>query len=183
MAAMRPVLGDLLDDVQKSLQFYETQNRGTKLRNVIGLGSTLKIPGLRKFLGMRLELEVERLDRYSKIVVEGPEAADFAGHTVNFATAYGLALQGLGLATIEINLLPVENVRQQVWSKKTRWFAAAAAVGCVAGALMFARNIIDNGSVSSRDAIGRAETTLTSAKGFQSKLQASPPMSAPRRRT
>jgi len=171
MAAMRPVLGDLLDDVQKSLQFYETQNRGTKLRNVIGLGSTLKIPGLRKFLGMRLELEVERLDRYSKLVVEGPEAADFAAHTVNFATSYGLALQGLGLATIEINLLPVENVRQQVWSKKTRWFAAAAAVGCVAGALMFSRNIIDNGSVSSRDAINRAEATLSSAKGFQTKLQ------------
>lgn len=171
MAAMRPVLGDLLDDVQKSLQFYETQNRGTKLKNVIGLGSTLKIPGLRKFLGMRLELEVERLDRYAKIAVEGPESADFAGHTVNFATAYGLGLQGLGLATIEINLLPVENVRQQVWAKKTRWFAAAAAVAVAGGALMFARNIIDNGSVSSRDAINRAEATLASAKGFQDRVQ------------
>ncbi|MEI7879030.1 MAG: pilus assembly protein PilM, partial [Planctomycetota bacterium] len=167
MAAMRPVLGDLLDDVQKSLQFYETQNRGIKLHNVVGLGSTLKIPGLRKFLGMRLELEVERLDQYSKIVVEGPEAADFAAHTVNFATAYGLALQGLGLATIEINLLPVESVRQQVWAKKTRWFAAAAAIACAAGGLMFVRNIIDNGSVSSRDAINRAEATLASAAGFQ----------------
>ena len=171
MAAMRPVLGDLLDDVQKSLQFYETQNRGTKLRNVVGLGSTLKIPGLRKFLGMRLELEVERLDRYAKIVVEGPEAADFSAHTVNFASAYGLALQGLGMATIEINLLPVESVRQQVWAKKTRWFAAAAAVACATGGLMFARNIIDNGSVASRDAIQRAESTLASAKGFQTKVQ------------
>ncbi len=171
MAAMRPVLGDLLDDVQKSLQFYEQQNRGTKLRHVIGLGSTLKIPGLRKFLGMRLELEVERLDQYAKIAVEGPEAADFSAHTVNFATAYGLALQGLGLATIEINLLPVENVRQQVWTKKTRWFAAAAAIGCAAGGLMFARNIIDNGSVSSRDAINRAEATLSSAREFQGQVQ------------
>ncbi len=171
MAAMRPVLGDLLDDVQKSLQFYESQNRGTKLRNVVGLGSTLKIPGLRKFLGMRLELEVERLDQYSKIVVEGPEAADFAAHTVNFATAYGLALQGLGLATIEINLLPVESVRQQVWAKKTRWFAAAAAIACAAGGMMFLRNVRDNGSVASRDAINRAEATLASAQGFSSKVQ------------
>jgi len=171
MAAMRPVLGDLLDDVQKSLQFYESQNRGTKLRDVIGLGSTLKIPGLRKFLGMRLELEVERLDQYSKIAVEGPEAADFAAHTVNFATAYGLALQGLGMATIDVNLLPVENIRQQVWSKKTRWFAAAAAVGCAVGGLMFVRNIIDNSSIQSRDAITRAESTLASAKSFQSQLQ------------
>ena len=171
MAAMRPVLGDLLDDVQKSLQFYESQNRGTKLRDVIGLGSTLKIPGLRKFLGMRLELEVERLDQYAKISVEGPEAADFAAHTVNFASAYGLALQGLGMATIEINLLPVESIRQQVWNKKTRWFAAAAAIGCAAGGLMFARNIIDNSTIQSRDAISRAESTLASAKGFQSQLQ------------
>jgi len=171
MAAMRPVLGDLLDDVQNSLQFYETQNRGTKLREVIGLGSTLKIPGLRKFLGMRLELEVERLDQYAKINVEGPEAADFAAHTVNFATAYGLALQGLGMATIDINLLPVESIRQQVWSKKTRWFAAAAAIGCAAGGLMFVRNIMDNTAIQSRDAISRAESTLASAKGFQSQLQ------------
>lgn len=171
MQAMRPVFGDLLGDVQKSLTFYENQNRGTKLRNVVGLGSTLKIPGLRKFLGMQLNLEVERLDQFAKIRVEGPESADFASHTVNFAVAYGLALQGLGMATIDVNLLPVASMRQQVWARKTRWFAAAAAIGCAAGGLMFARHVIDQGALGSVQQVSAAQTVLASAKSLQDQMR------------
>ncbi|MFM7052732.1 MAG: pilus assembly protein PilM [Planctomycetota bacterium] len=170
MQAMRPVFGDLLGDVQKSLTFYEGQNRGVKLKNVVGMGSTLKIPGLRKFLGMQLGLEVERLDRFAKLAVEGPEAADFASHTVNFATAYGLALQGLGKATIDVNLLPLASMRQQVWSRKTRWFAAAAAIACASGGLMFARGIMDRGALGSVEQLNASKAVLASAKGQQERL-------------
>jgi len=170
MQAMRPVFGDLLGDVQKSLTFYEGQNRGVKLKNVVGMGSTLKIPGLRKFLGMQLGLEVERLERFAKLTVEGPEAADFASHTVNFATAYGMALQGLGLATINVNLLPVSSMRQQVWARKTRWFAAAAAIACASGGLMFARHIIDGGALGSVEQLNASKAVLASAKAQQEQL-------------
>ncbi len=170
MTAMRPVFGDLIGDVQKSLQHYERESKGTKLRNIVGLGSTLKIPGLRKFLGMQLNLDVERLDKFNKLSVEGPESADFAQHTVNFAIAYGLALQGLGLATIEVNLLPVAKMRQQVWNRKTRWFAGAAAVACAAGGLMFLRGILDNSAVGDVSAVTAAERAVNNARGYQSEL-------------
>jgi type IV pilus assembly protein PilM len=171
MTAMRPVFGDLIGDVQKSLQFYESQNRGVKLRNVIGMGSTLKIPGLRKFIGMQLNLEVERLDHFDRIAVEGPASADFAQHIVGFGVAYGLALQGLGMATVDVNLLPIASVRQQLWSKKTRWFAAAAAIACAAGGLMFTRGILDNGALGDVAVVNAAQLEVSAAKNFQSQLQ------------
>ena len=170
MTAMRPVFGDLIGDVQKSLQFYESQNRGVKLRNVIGMGSTLKIPGLRKFIGLQLNLEVERLDHFERISVEGPASADFSQHIVAFGVAYGLALQGLGMATVDVNLLPVANVRQQVWSKKTRWFAAAAAVACAAGGLMFVRGVLDNGAFGDVAALNAAQAEVAAARNFQSQI-------------
>lgn len=170
MTAMRPVFGDLIGDVQKSLQFYESQNRGVKLRNVIGMGSTLKIPGLRKFIGMQLNLEVERLDRFERIAIEGPASADFAQHIVGFGVAYGLALQGLGMASVDVNLLPIANVRQQLWSRKTRWFAAAAAVACAAGALMFTRGVLDNGALGDVAAVTAAQAEVSTAKNFQTQL-------------
>ncbi len=170
MAAMRPVIGDLLGDVQKSIQYYESQHKGTKLGNVIGLGSTLKIPGLRKWLGMQLNLDVERLKSFEKISVEGPESADFEKHIVNFGVAYGLALQGLGMSAVNVNLLPRAKMRQQIWNRKTRWFAGAAAIACAAGGLMFLRGVLDNGVVSDVSAVTNAERAVTKAKGFQDEL-------------
>ena len=44
MQAMRPVFGDLLEGVQRSISFYENSHRGVKLETVLGVGSTFKIP-------------------------------------------------------------------------------------------------------------------------------------------
>ncbi len=170
MSAMRPVFADLIGDVQKSLSFYEGQNRGTQLRRVVGLGSTMKIPGLRKFIGMQLNVDVDRLDGYAKLSMEGPESVDFAQHAVNFAVAYGLALQGLGMAPVEINLLPLKSIRQQVWSRKTRWFAAAAGVACAAGALMFARGVLDKAALGDVSEVNKAQGVVALAKKNQSDL-------------
>jgi type IV pilus assembly protein PilM len=154
MQAMRPVFGDLLGDVQKSLSYYQSLNRGVELTEILGIGSTFRIPGLRKFLGQQLQCEVARLDEFRRLQVAGAAGADFAAATVNMTTAYGLALQGLGLAPIDINLAPVPVLRQQVWASKSRWFAAAAAVVVAAGGLMFLRGGLESGAVAS----GWAET-------------------------
>lgn len=149
MQAMRPVFGDLLGDVQKSLSYYQSLNRGVELTEILGIGSTFRIPGLRKFLGQQLQCEVARLDEFRRVQVAGAAGADFAAATVNMTTAYGLALQGLGLAPIDVNLAPVPVLRQQVWAAKGRWFAAAAGVVVAAGGLMFLRGALDGRSVSS----------------------------------
>lgn len=190
MSAMRGVLGDLVGDVQKSVTFYQQQNRTGNLKNAVGLGSTMKIPGLRKFLGMQLNMEVERLESFQRLTIDGitpsmPKsakgapapavdqsllAADFAEHTINFAVAYGLALQGLGRAPVEVNLLPINRMRSQIWQKKQRWFAAAAGVAVAAGGLMFVRGMLDNAAIGDVAAKTAADAQVASAKGFQNNL-------------
>jgi type IV pilus assembly protein PilM len=148
MQAMRPVFSDLLQDLQRSIGYYQTLHRDAQLGTMVGLGSTFKIPGLRKFLGQQLQMQVMRLDEYKRITVTGREAATFAQNAVSMATAYGLALQGLGLVPINANLVPVETVRSQLWHQKTKWFAAAAAVVVLGAGMMLYRPIRDRGAMN-----------------------------------
>jgi len=148
MQAMRPVFSDLLQDLQRSIGYYQTLHRESELKTMVGIGSTFKIPGLRKFLGQQLQIEVHRLDEYKRIAVTGREAASFAENAVNMATAYGLALQGVGLAQIDANLVPVRALREQMWHSKTKWFAAAAAIAIAGAAMTLYRPLIDQAKLA-----------------------------------
>lgn len=139
MHAMRPVFDDLLQEVQRSIGHFQSLRPDRPITRIVGLGSTFRIPGLRKFLSDQLNVEIRRQEEYEKIRVEGSAAADFSANAMNLATAIGLALQGLGYAEIGINLSPVENMREQVWRTKSKWFAAAAVLTVAASGLMFWR--------------------------------------------
>ena len=139
MHAMRPVFDDLLQEVQRSMGHYQSLHPDKPVTQVVGLGSTFRIPGLRKFLSDQLQVEIRRLEEFEKIKVEGSAASDFAANAMNLSTAIGLALQGLGFSEISINLSPVGNLREQVWGKKAKWFIAAAILMCVGSAALFFR--------------------------------------------
>ncbi|MBT6164908.1 MAG: type IV pilus assembly protein PilM [Phycisphaerae bacterium] len=132
MQAMRPVFADLLQELQRSLSYASSSG---DLTTMVGLGSTFKIPGLRKFIGQQLQVNVTRLDEFKRIDVSGKEAASFAENCVNMGTAYGLALQGVGVGQIDINLVPSAILREQMWHSKTKWFVAAACI-IVAGSAL-----------------------------------------------
>ncbi len=139
MHAMRPVFDDLLQEVQRSMGHFQSIRPEKPIARIVGLGSTFRIPGLRKFLSDQLGVDIRRQEEYNKIRVEGSAAADFSANAMNLATAIGLALQGLGHSEIGINLSPVENMREQVWRTKSKWFAAAAVLVVAASALQFWR--------------------------------------------
>lgn len=144
LQAMRPVFGDLAQDVQRSIGYYQSSHKDANLTRLIGLGSTFNLPGLRKYLGQQLQMEIVRLEKFNKLTLEGPTNAEFEASTINLATAYGLALQGLGFNFgIMANLVPVPIVREGVWKKKTKWFAAAAGLSVAAGAVSFYRPVVD----------------------------------------
>ena len=132
MQAMRPVFADLLQELQRSLSYASSSG---ELNHMVGVGSTFKIPGLRKFIGQQLQVNVTRLDEFKRIDIAGKEAASFAENCVNMGTAYGLALQGVGLGQITINLVPSAILREQMWHSKTKWFVAAACIIVLGSAL------------------------------------------------
>ncbi|MBI1372766.1 MAG: type IV pilus assembly protein PilM [Phycisphaera sp.] len=149
--AMRPVFVDLVNEVQRSLGFYQTLNRDAELKNLIGMGSTFQLPGLKKFLKQQLSLEVTKLEKFSRIRPTS-DASDFEENVVTLGPAYGLALQGLNIEKVSCNLLPMSLIRKQVWGAKKGYAAAAAAIIALSAGLGYSRLWIDQQSYESNTA-------------------------------
>ncbi len=138
--AMRPIFADLVQELQRSLGFYSSTHRDTKVEKVVCVGNAFKLPGLQKYLQQNLGLPVERPESWKRAVfLGGPDDSEFKEQLLSFGVAYGLALQGLDLAKATSNLLPAEIAKQAVWRKKRPAFAAAAACLVLAGGLMWFR--------------------------------------------
>jgi len=142
--AMRPVFTDLASEVQRSLNFYNSSNPNTKLLRVIALGGGTKMRGLLKYLRQTLQIPVERPDSFKKLAMgSGVSAAKFHENVSDFGVVYGLALQGLGLAKIESNLLPRGVARSAAWATKAKYFTAAACMLLLVSLMCFARVKLD----------------------------------------
>ncbi|MCA9297720.1 MAG: pilus assembly protein PilM, partial [Phycisphaerales bacterium] len=144
LQSMRPVFSDLAQDVQRSIGFYQSIHRDANLTRLIGLGSTFKLPGLKRYLNQQLGMNVYRIENFKRMHIEGPQEGEFQQYAMNFATAYGLALQGLELATLEANLMPAAILKEAMWRRKTKWFALAAGLAVAASAAMFIRPYLDS---------------------------------------
>jgi len=135
--AMRSVFVDFAQEVQRSLSYYNQLHPETELKRIVGLGATFRLLGLRRFLSQQLQMDVQRLEQFSRAQIDGATASDVQSEALCLATAYGAALQGLGLAPIDANLVPAQVVRQQVWKRKPVWFMTAAGLSLAAGAAAF----------------------------------------------
>jgi type IV pilus assembly protein PilM len=142
--AMRPIFADLVQELQRSIGFYSTTHRDTKVEKVIGVGNAFLLPGLQKYLQQNLGMTVDRPEVFKNIVPSAvAEQPAFREQLLSFAVAYGLALQGLDLTKVTSNLLPTEIAKQIVWRKKRPAFAAAAACLVLAGGLIWFRQVSD----------------------------------------
>ena len=126
--AMRPVFADLVAEVQRSIGFYASVHRDSRIKKIIALGGTFRLPGLQKYLHQNLQLEVERFDRLTAAPADGKAAAHFNENLLSVVSAYGLALQALGMAKINSSLLPQSIRREKNWRDKTPWFIGTAAL-------------------------------------------------------
>ncbi len=127
--AMRPVFTDWASEVQRSIGFYTSANPDVKLTRVVALGGGTKLRGLLKYLQQTLQIPVEKPDAFKRLAVSpAVSAAKFHESVADFGVVYGLALQGVGLARIESNLLPTTVARSMAWAGKTRYFIGAALI-------------------------------------------------------
>ncbi|MCE9590558.1 MAG: type IV pilus assembly protein PilM [Planctomycetes bacterium] len=156
--AMRPVFSDLVQEVQRSLGYYQSLNRDSNLTRMVGLGSTFRLPGMVKFLKQQLQMDVIRPDGFKRVRVEGKREAEMAENAMNLMTAYGLALQGLDLAAVHSNLLPRHIIKQRLWNAKQPWIATAAAVMVASAAMAGVRLWKEQSAYQSDFAI--AESTV-----------------------
>src|SRR5690348_8223097 len=129
LQAMRPVFADLVAEIQRSIGFYSSTHRDSRISRVLALGGTFRLPGLQKYLQQNLQLDVARVDRLGlEMPSDARFAATFNENILSSVSAYGLALQALGDTKISSSLLPEKIRREREWREKTKWFAAAAAL-------------------------------------------------------
>lgn len=159
--AMKPVFGELASEVQRSLGFYTSSNPSTKLTRIIGMGGGTKLRGLLKYLQQTLQIPVEMPDAFKRLAISSAVSpAKFHENVTDFGVVYGLALQGLGLARIESNLLPRSVVRSMAWAGKSRWFIAAAVIFLVVSLLSLGRAALDTMSYARNDSVRRKTNSV-----------------------
>ncbi len=143
--AMRPVFTDLASEIQRSLGFYTSSNPNTKFSRVVGMGGATKLRGLLKYLQQTLQIPVEKPDTFKGLAMgPGLSTAKFHENVSDFGVVYGLALQALGLARIESNLLPRSIARSMAWAGKSRYFIGAACLVLLASLMCLGRTALDN---------------------------------------
>jgi type IV pilus assembly protein PilM len=148
--AMRPVFTDLASEVQRSLNFYTSSNPDVKLLRVVAFGGGTRMRGLLKYLKQTLQLPVERPDSFKKLALASSIApTQFHENVPDFGVVYGLALQGLGLATIESNLLPRGVARSISWAAKAKYFGVASLLFLLVSVASLGRTLWDKVSYDS----------------------------------
>ena len=130
--AMRPVFSDLVNEVQRSLTFFQSMDKTAKVSKLALLGNAAKLPGLRQFLNKQLEIDIAKVNEFQKL--SGSEVlnqSSFKENLLSFAPCYGLCLQGLRKSNVSTNLLPGEIVTERIIRAKKPWVLASV------GLLMF----------------------------------------------
>jgi type IV pilus assembly protein PilM len=166
--AMRPIFADLVAEIQRSIGFYSSVHRDSRIKRIIALGNTFRLPTLQKYLHQNLQIDVERLDGFNGGAPDdGRLAAVLSDNIASMAGAYGLALQAMGQGKIGSSLLPREIQVEKIWREKTKWFAAAAAI-CIAaaGGMRIADGLLRPGRLRRLDAfLAAAREALPLALG------------------
>ncbi|MFL5343057.1 MAG: type IV pilus assembly protein PilM [Gemmataceae bacterium] len=130
LKALKPVLTDFVNEVQRSLGYFTNTHRDAHIAYMVGLGSAFRLPGLQKFLSEKLSLEVRKPTTFERLTGENVVSAPvFTENLLTFPVSFGLALQGLKLSRLTTNLLPHEiQFDRQIRAKKPWMVAAGAAL-------------------------------------------------------
>ncbi|MEM7455270.1 MAG: type IV pilus assembly protein PilM [Planctomycetota bacterium] len=135
--AMRPVFNDLVQEVTRSLTFFQSMDKSAEISKLVLLGNAAKLPGLRQFLNNQLEIDIAKVSSFDNLTgAEVVEQKSFKDNVLSFAPSYGLCLQGLKRGKVNTNLLPEEIVTERVVRAKKPWVLASVGtlmLGCLLG--------------------------------------------------
>ncbi|MDR0335559.1 MAG: pilus assembly protein PilM [Planctomycetaceae bacterium] len=169
--AMKPVFNDMLSEVHRSLEYYQSLNRKVKFSKILAIGNAIKMPGLRQFLTQNLGYEVTRLSQFNRL--SGSEVINsplFKDNLYSFGVSYGLVLQQMGEAPLTTNLIPKEIVTDRIIREKKPWVLATASALLLGFVLCFAGASNALRGISIGD-YGRAEDQAKTAQAYSSKMK------------
>jgi type IV pilus assembly protein PilM len=169
LASLKPVLSDFVGEVQRSLGYFTNTHRDAQIEYMVGLGNAFRLPGLQRYLGEKLQMDVRKLSKMERLTGDTVvTSATYTENILSFAVAYGLALQGLKKTRLQTNLLPSEIRAERAVRGKKPWAVAAAALLMFGlGALGFSYYLGFQafGAAVVKDAETKAEADAKTAEG------------------
>jgi type IV pilus assembly protein PilM len=136
--AMRPIFNDMVTEIQRSIGYFQGIDRKAKIRGVVLLGNTVKLPGLQQYISKNLGYEVINFEKFNLLggssVISAPA---FNDNILTYGVAYGLCLQGLRTSRLSTNLLPREILTQRIIKAKKPWAVASVSALMLACAFSF----------------------------------------------
>ena len=175
--AMRPVFSDLVAEIQRSIGFFQSNNRGAELSEVVAVGNAMQLPGLQRYLSQNLDIPVKLAEEYEALVGGSVTATPaFKQNRLSFPVAYGLCVQALDRGQMSTNLLPDEIVTERIIKAKKPWVAAAAAVLMLGLAMNYSSHVSALQTVDVEDdwssQISQSKQLATQFNGYNTKNSA-----------
>jgi len=122
---------DLVKEIHRSMEYYKSLTKEeVNFKNILLMGNRFKDTGNVKFITDNFTYEVKVLKTLNNLKLSDKINPDFLNENLaNLSVALGLAVQGLGLGRININLLPPEQIKAAEISRKKPY--AIATLGCL----------------------------------------------------
>lgn len=169
--AMSPVFNDMLSEVHRSIEYYQSLNRKAKFSRILAMGNAMKLTGLRKFLTQNLGYEVTLLSQFNRLI--GAKVIDqptFKENIYSFGVAYGLALQQLNESALSTNLIPREIVVDRIVREKKPWVLTGAATLMLGLVIQFAGASRALETISTGD-YERSENQAKTVSAYSAKMK------------
>ena len=116
-AAIQPILGELLDEIRRSIGYYRSQLRGGAIERLVLTGGGSQLKNMERFMEENLRIKVEKFNPFSRVHVPPETLSKFPEPSV-FSVAMGLGLRLLGQGEVKINLLPAPLLQRLEFRKK-----------------------------------------------------------------
>ncbi len=129
--SVRTVMTRMHAEINRSINFYRSQQGGSAPKTILLTGGTSVIPYTDTFLRDKLKVPVDYLNPFRNVAVsEEISAEEIAHHVHLLGEVVGLGLRRVLSCPIELNLLPPKIRARKALRKKVPYFAASA-VGLV----------------------------------------------------
>jgi type IV pilus assembly protein PilM len=129
--SIRTVMTRLHAEINRSINFYRSQQDGSRPTRALLTGGSSAMPGIADFFSDKLKIEVEHLNPFEEVAVaESIDAEDIDQDYIRLGEVVGTALRMVDAGAININLMPRGLVARKTFRRRVP-FLVASAVGLI----------------------------------------------------
>lgn len=145
--SIRAVMTRLHAEINRSINFYRSQQGGSRPTRTLLTGGSSAMPGIDSFFADKLKIDVEYMNPFERIAVaETIDADAIERDLIRLGEVVGTALRMVGAGAININLMPQGLVARKIFRRRLP-FLVASAVGLILMVLCWWANFNHSTSV------------------------------------